>query len=611
MHLTHIFVYFFSLMLVTNQHKRPDLDHAHKDEIMVDRVFVNSSDSYINSVEISSNPAIYWQALNAPRFAKPYDKKHYWIKMRVKIPEKASYFVMNDYTMLEKLELYSIDENENITFHGFQGMESERNEIVYVFPVYKLQLNKGFYEIYLYQFKRFSTATQNIQIVNESDFSSFIYNYQFKNGLIYSIFIFLFFQGLITSWLFKSKKYLIYCAYLLCLFLIFTIAEGGYKHFIPIDWHKGFYFLIYYGIAGSFLCLFLLFFALIPTNAPQPTLSKLIHLFWVAIVVLLGINHYGFLFQPDFPLFIFKISNLLLAILPLSLCVLALYYYKKFKFKQALWMLLVFGWTLFFVLTFSLLPFMGIKFSLFVQFKWIIVFESIAVLVVLYTDLYWVAEEKRKLEQRIKEEKYEAALNYTNGILEERQRIATQLHDDVALNVNLLYKKIEYNIENATVPTFNDLSQLEEIREKIRRAAHSIHPLILDHLNIKEAIEYEIQKIEDSFNSFIIFPNIQVNTLHDQKTEELFYLTFLEIIQNAIKYSNATEIKVSLFEKDELALLHIEENGIGFDPEQVSKNSFGLQYIQKRANAMGGSFEIRILKGGLLHVFSLPKKNKV
>ena len=606
MNLLYLYFYLFSILFGGENYNQSGFERTEKIEIGVENIYVASFDTYKSISEISSNNSIAWQKLESAAFAKPYDKKHYWIKIRVNVREDGSYFFLNDYTMLEKLELYTIDKNNDIRFYGFRGMEDERNRINFSFPVYKLNLKQGGYDLYLYQFKNFSTATQTIQILTESDFTDFLYSYQFKNGIIYSFFVLLFLQGLITSFLFRSKKYLIFCAYLLCLFLIFTIAEGGYQHIIPIHWHRNFYFLIYYAIAGSFLCLFLLLKALIPSKSIDSILSKSIFSFFGFVWILLSINHYAFIHLPNFPLIIFKVSNLLLSILPISLCILALYFYFKFKFKEALWMLIIFGFTMFFVLAFSILPFVGIKFSYFVQFKWIIVFESIAVLVVLYKDLYSVSKEKRTLEHRLKKEKFESALNYISGISEERQRIAAQLHDDVSLNINLLYKNIENQIEDESLPNQQTLHQLDEIREKVRRASHVIHPFILDNLNIKEAIEYEIQKIEDSFNSFIIIPNILIESLNNQKIEEMFYLTFLEIIQNAIKYSDATEIKISFYEENQQAVLKIEENGSGFNSDENYKNSLGLQSIKKRAKIMGGIFEISLINNGLQHVFCLP-----
>jgi NarL family two-component system sensor histidine kinase LiaS len=39
-------------------------------------------------------------------------------------------------------------------------------------------------------------------------------------------------------------------------------------------------------------------------------------------------------------------------------------------------------------------------------------------------------------------------------------------------------------------------------------------------------------------------------------------------------------------------LLHIRDNGVGFDPQNIPRNHYGIRNIEERVRQMGGTFEI-------------------
>ncbi|HPD24992.1 MAG TPA: ATP-binding protein [Bacteroidia bacterium] len=72
-----------------------------------------------------------------------------------------------------------------------------------------------------------------------------------------------------------------------------------------------------------------------------------------------------------------------------------------------------------------------------------------------------------------------------------------------------------------------------------------------------------------------------------------------EILNNAFKYANATEVKIDLQCEEEKLFISINDNGIGFDITRQNKEQYGLQNIKKRAAEFGISLtlETEIHKG--------------
>ena len=70
----------------------------------------------------------------------------------------------------------------------------------------------------------------------------------------------------------------------------------------------------------------------------------------------------------------------------------------------------------------------------------------------------------------------------------------------------------------------------------------------------------------------------------------LFRMT-QELVNNTVKYANATEVQISIFTVTNEILLEYSDNGIGFDPKKVKKG-LGLRNLEGRSTKFGGSFQI-------------------
>jgi signal transduction histidine kinase len=69
------------------------------------------------------------------------------------------------------------------------------------------------------------------------------------------------------------------------------------------------------------------------------------------------------------------------------------------------------------------------------------------------------------------------------------------------------------------------------------------------------------------------------------------YRIIQESLTNICKYAKASEIRLQLFTMSGELHLQVQDNGIGFNPEQ-NTTGFGLQSMRDRAMALGGNLEI-------------------
>lgn len=195
---------------------------------------------------------------------------------------------------------------------------------------------------------------------------------------------------------------------------------------------------------------------------------------------------------------------------------------------------------------------------------------------------------------------------------EARKKLARDLHDGptqsvaaMAMRINLARRILTKNVKEAD----NELVKIEELAHRttkeIRHMLFTLRPLILESQGLTAALEAMAEKMRETFSQTVII-KIDEKILVDMemgKQGVIFYI-IEEATNNARKHANAPHIWVRLrsFEK-EIALLEIEDDGLGFDVAEVNKSydkrgSLGMINLRERSE----------LVNGLLHIDSVPGK---
>lgn len=137
----------------------------------------------------------------------------------------------------------------------------------------------------------------------------------------------------------------------------------------------------------------------------------------------------------------------------------------------------------------------------------------------------------------------------------------------------------------------------ESIRQalrEVRRIIYDLRPMALDDLGLFPTIKKHISSISE-------YNNIDIDlALHgderrlDPHYEVAVFRIIQEGLQNAIKHAKASRIIVRLEIRDNLIALNIEDDGIGFDPENINKkDSYGLIGMKERVDLLDGELTIK------------------
>jgi len=201
--------------------------------------------------------------------------------------------------------------------------------------------------------------------------------------------------------------------------------------------------------------------------------------------------------------------------------------------------------------------------------------------------------------------------------LQERNRIAREIHD--SLGHLLTAQSIQ--LENALLFLPKDPEKTRQFLDAAKQLAaqslkgvrQSVAMLRSDPLQ-GQSLDVAIAESMEAFQLMTgHMPELTVNLSQALPTEinTAIYRILQEALTNIFKHSQATHVYVSLQDYDAMVWLDIEDNGVGFEPNQ-NTTGFGLQSMHERTVALGGQFYLKSSPGkGCCVSVSLPFRRDV
>jgi signal transduction histidine kinase len=214
-----------------------------------------------------------------------------------------------------------------------------------------------------------------------------------------------------------------------------------------------------------------------------------------------------------------------------------------------------------------------------------------------------VAEQQKQLaEQQVKQLEQEKQLVSTQAVLDgetrERARLARDLHDGLGsmltgVKLNLALFKKGLKLEYADAEQFDKaMNLLDNSVREMRRVAHHLMPDSLSRFGLKPAVSDFCNSLSPS----IIFEFFGDETRLDPKLEVVVYRCIHELVNNAMKYANATKIIVQIMQESDRIAFTVYDDGCGFDLPAVTQGT-GLQNIRTRIASFGGQININSKTG--------------
>ena len=184
------------------------------------------------------------------------------------------------------------------------------------------------------------------------------------------------------------------------------------------------------------------------------------------------------------------------------------------------------------------------------------------------------------------------------AVLEERQRLARDLHDSVTqslYSLSLFSRAGREAAEDGDADRLNrSLTELERntlhtLRE-MRLLLYELRPADLEQEGLIQAIELRLNAVERRANLQLDVQLDELAGLSPSQEVELYHIV-VEALNNVVKHAAATRVALHLTQADGYLHLRIVDDGQGFDPAQT-KGGMGLRNIRERVARLDGQLTV-------------------
>ena len=189
---------------------------------------------------------------------------------------------------------------------------------------------------------------------------------------------------------------------------------------------------------------------------------------------------------------------------------------------------------------------------------------------------------------------------------QERKRIAQDIHDglgSVLSAVKLKLSGLQYDAGGLPGDQQEKyqgiLTMLDDASAELRNISHNIMPATLARLGLVAAL----QNLADGISSYpglhVDFTEHGFNERITEEKEMSIYRIILELINNTVKHSRATQLIVQLIRHPFNINIVVEDNGVGFNYAQTvtQTQGIGLNNIRSRVEYLKGSIDFDSRKG--------------
>ena len=201
-----------------------------------------------------------------------------------------------------------------------------------------------------------------------------------------------------------------------------------------------------------------------------------------------------------------------------------------------------------------------------------------------------------KISELEKDKQLFAIDSMLKGQEEERSRIAKDLHDGLGgllSGTKLSFTNMKENLlltpENA-LQFEKSLSMLDTTIADLRKVAHNLMPEALVKFGLNDALKDFCSTIQLASNISVDYQKIGLERKIGNTAETFIYRIIQELVNNAVKHAQATEILVQIAYANNKIAVTVEDNGKGYDQNQTTTGD-GLDNIAYRVKYLNGTID--------------------
>ena len=196
------------------------------------------------------------------------------------------------------------------------------------------------------------------------------------------------------------------------------------------------------------------------------------------------------------------------------------------------------------------------------------------------------------------------------AVIEERNRLAREIHDGLGASLSSLIIQAEYlsHIAGDNLPLQSEISELrasaEESIDELRRSLQ----MMREDFDLASGVEDYVKTFRERSKLDVKFETSGTGSGRLQPEGALAIFRVLqETLSNALKHAQAQRVEVKLHFSLDHVHLSVKDDGLGFDPNAPKVGHYGLGNMRERAHKVGAEVIIDSALGKGAHIsFSVP-----
>ena len=175
----------------------------------------------------------------------------------------------------------------------------------------------------------------------------------------------------------------------------------------------------------------------------------------------------------------------------------------------------------------------------------------------------------------------------------ERQRLSRELHDSLGQQILAIKLRLENAVHADADKAKEIISSTMELftltAKEIRSISNNLMPAVLSEFGLETALKNLTRELASNLKIEVQFVSDLSWEKLNSKIETYIFRICQEAFNNIAKYAKATKVRVVILIEDELLILQIEDNGLGFvlDEAHLAKGN-GLSNIKVRSQLLNG-----------------------
>ncbi|PCE62538.1 hypothetical protein B7P33_18040 [Sediminicola luteus] len=169
------------------------------------------------------------------------------------------------------------------------------------------------------------------------------------------------------------------------------------------------------------------------------------------------------------------------------------------------------------------------------------------------------------------------------GEEKERLRVAKELHDGVNGDLAAIKYKLSSLLEMNHTVIQEAITMIDDSCKQVRAISHNLIPPSLENFDLVEATQIFCSNLNDVLpETEIVFLHIGETVGMPKKAEVNAFRIIQELVNNAVRHAEATQIDVQLSSRENTVQITVEDDGKGFDSEKLGNEGIGLGNVRSR-----------------------------